>query len=170
MNATHICINTHTWATKGDLLRFHDRSKDNKSSRYVNITKGPSAPLLWIQDRDVKLVETFIEASHVDDVYEELSEGQRVHMLNKLAKNGYDGRTKATRDRHAQLRAAKLAPPAKTYSIGDKVYFGKQEYIIAQVDHGRCALINTDNGNRKREARTVAQVLKITEKEFKTFS
>ena len=110
-------------------------------------------------------------APHVDDVYASLSDGQRTHMLNKLAKNGYDNRTQATRNRHDAARKAKLIPPVKTYCRGDQVVISGKTYIIACIGHGKqVALVNMKTGMTRNGADEVARVDQITKKELDAIS
>ena len=119
-------------------------------------------------------LEVVDEASHVDDVYASLSEGQRVHLLNKLAKHGYDHRTGASIVKRLSVAQklkvkeilATFKAPVKTYSRGDTVTREGNPYIIAQVSSNEVILLNPIHGTRWNEKVKVGNPHSITQKEF----
>lgn len=60
----------------------------------------------------------------------------------------------------------------KLYMIGQTFKRGsnKEEYVLAQVSFGKCAMVSLLDGNRWEEGVKVDDAFAITEKEFKKIS
>ena len=106
----------------------------------------------------------------VDNVYDGLSEGERCHLFNKLAKHGYDhrnGHTVAVSLSPKQLREVKefLAIPEKTYSLGHRVSTSKGHYILAYKHNNTVGVLEIQSG-RWWEFMRVNDSAKITQSEF----
>lgn len=89
-------------------------------------------------------------------------------------------KTEITKDR--VLEAASKCPTAKetlkvlfpeffeeVYKIGDFFNDGNENYILAQIDFSKCALVSLNDGNRLVDPATVESVVRITQSEFNQF-
>jgi len=141
---------------------------------------GNAWSMLWDQ---LTPIEPETTSTYVDDIYKGLSEGQRVHMLNKLAKHGYDHRKWATMRKHMtteQLEDAHkwgntygTSPEAdrnRTYKVGQRVIVQGNELLITRVNVKDVQLTCLRTGNRWSGFTTPKSMKKITEAEFKRIS
>lgn len=113
------------WAPKGAIvtLKYNDKTD-------LPLFRVPTKGDVWLSWENLSPLD---DTTHVDDVFESLSEGQRTHMLNKLAKHGYDKRHGATivkrlsDEQKAEVKGRLVAfvppvpKPEKTYRVGDTV-------------------------------------------------